>query len=170
MGNGLNRYTCRLFCHYRSGNPIDNFMLGIVRGRLAMPDLRELLAKPVDDSRMAALGTERKELRHRLVATQADYDNDLIDGVRYQAKIAKIQDRAEGGTGRRGEAARAVRAGFRARSRGPRGCLRRGRPRHPAARHRLARGRDTAPRPARITHLRRRQRLGKLAVVAVFAN
>lgn len=93
MGNGLNRYTCRLFCHYRSGNPLDNFVLGIVRDRLAMPDLRELLAKPVDDSQMAALGTERKELRHRLVATQADYDNDLIDGVRYKAKVGKIQDR-----------------------------------------------------------------------------
>lgn len=93
MGNGLNRYTCRLFCHYRSGNPIDSFVLEVVRGRLALSDLRDLLAKPVNESRMAELETERKELRHRIAATQADYDNDLIDGVRYKAKVAKIEHR-----------------------------------------------------------------------------
>lgn len=93
MGNGLNRYTCRRTCHYRSGKPIDNYVLAIVRGRLAFPDLRELLAKPVDESRMAELSAERKDLRHRVVATQADYDNDLIDGQRYKVKVAKIEAR-----------------------------------------------------------------------------
>lgn len=93
MGNGLNRYTCRSFCHYRSGKRIDDYVLAIVRGRLAFPDLRGLLTKPVDESRMAELSAERKDLRHRIVATQADYDNDLIDGLRYKAKIAKIEAR-----------------------------------------------------------------------------
>lgn len=93
MGNGLNRYTCRSFCHYRSGKPVDDYVLAIVRGRLAFPDLRELLAKPVDESRMAELSAERKELRHRIVATQTDYDNDLIDGLRYKAKVGKIEAR-----------------------------------------------------------------------------
>lgn len=93
MGNGLNRYTCRSFCHYRSGKPIDDYVEAIVRGRLAFPDLRSLLIKPVDESRMAELRDERKDLRHRIAATQADYDNDLIDGLRYKAKVAKIEAR-----------------------------------------------------------------------------
>ena len=93
MGNGLNRYTCRSTCHYRSGAPIDDYVRAIVRGRLAMPDLRELLVKPIDESRMAELGAQRKEARHRLAATQADYDNDLIDGLRYKAKVGKIEAR-----------------------------------------------------------------------------
>ena len=93
MGNGLNRYTCRSFCHYRSGKPIDDYVLAIVRGRLALPDLRGLLTKPVDESRMAELGAERSELRHRIATTQADYDNDLIDGLRYKAKVDKIEAR-----------------------------------------------------------------------------
>ncbi len=93
MGNGRNRYTCRSFCYYRSGKPIDAYVLAIVRGRLALPDLRGLLTKPVDESRMAELSAERTDLRHRIAATQADYDNDLIDGLRYKAKVGKIEAR-----------------------------------------------------------------------------
>ncbi len=87
------RYTCRSFCYYRSGKPIDNYVLAIVRGRLAFPDLRDLLTKPADESRMSELRAERKDLRHRIAATQADYDNDLIDGLRYKAKVDKIEAR-----------------------------------------------------------------------------
>jgi site-specific DNA recombinase len=55
MGNGLNRYTCRDACYYRSAKPIDDFVLAIVRGRLALPDLRELMVKPVDEGRLREL-------------------------------------------------------------------------------------------------------------------
>lgn len=92
-GTGRNRYTCRSFCYYRSGKSIDEYVRAIVRGRLALPDLRDLLTKPADESRMAELGAERKDLRHRLTATQADYDNDLIDGLRYKTKVGKIEAR-----------------------------------------------------------------------------
>jgi len=50
-----------------------------------------MLAKPADKTRLAELAEERKELDHRIKATQADYDADLIDGRRYKAKTAKLQ-------------------------------------------------------------------------------
>lgn len=95
MGNGMNRYTCRNTCFYRSAKPIDDFVVAVVRGRLALPDLRELLVKPLDESELAELAAERKQLRHRLKATEADYDNDVIDGRRYKAKTEKITARLD---------------------------------------------------------------------------
>lgn len=93
MGNGANRYTCRNTCFYRSARPIDGYVLAIIRGRLALPDLRELLVKPVDESELAALTAERKELRHRLHTFEADYDAGLIDGRRMKAATEKVEAR-----------------------------------------------------------------------------
>lgn len=93
MGNGFNRYTCRHTCYYRSARPVDEYVLAVVRGRLALPDLRELLAKPVDESKLAELTTERQELRHRLKRFEADYDAGLIDGRRYNTAVAKAEAR-----------------------------------------------------------------------------
>lgn len=90
MRNGLNRYTCRHTCYYRSAAPVDDYVLRLVRARLAMPDLRELLVRPVDEDRLRALAAERSDLRHRLQVTEADYDEDLIDGRRFRAKTEKI--------------------------------------------------------------------------------
>lgn len=90
MGSGLHRYTCRNFCHYRSGRPIDEYVVGVVRARLGQPDLRELLARPVDEGRLAELAKERTRLRESLARTEADYDADLIDGRRYRTKTEKL--------------------------------------------------------------------------------
>ena len=95
MGNGFNRYTCRNVCYYRSARPVDDFVLRVIRGRLALPDLRELLAKPVDEGKLRELAAERKQLRLSLEATEADYDNDVIDGRRYKAKTEKLTARLE---------------------------------------------------------------------------
>jgi site-specific DNA recombinase len=95
MGNGLNRYTCRNVCFYRSARPIDEYVLAIIRGRLALPDLRELLVKPVDESKLAELAAERKQLRHQLAQTEADYDADLIDGRRFKTKTEKLNARLD---------------------------------------------------------------------------
>jgi len=84
-------YTCRAFCYYRTRQAIDDYVLAVIRGRLGRPDLREMLAKPADKTRLAELAAERKELDHRIKATQADYDADLIEGTRYKAKTAKLQ-------------------------------------------------------------------------------
>jgi len=93
MGNGLNRYTCRHTCYYRSARPVDEYVLAVIRGRLALPDLRELLVKPVDESKLAALTVERKELRHRMKTFEADYDAGLIDGRRLKAATDKTEAR-----------------------------------------------------------------------------
>lgn len=95
MGNGLNRYTCRHTCHYRSARPVDAYVLAVVRGRLALPDLRDLLVRPVDRSALTALVTERKDLRNRLAAFEADYDAGLIDGRRLHAATDKTQARLD---------------------------------------------------------------------------
>lgn len=94
-GSGLNRYTCRTFCFYRSAEPIDSMVLAVIRGRLALPDLKELLARPVDESRLAELAAERKDLRHRLEQTEADYDADLIDGRRFKSKTETLNARLD---------------------------------------------------------------------------
>jgi DNA invertase Pin-like site-specific DNA recombinase len=93
IGAGLARYTCRHNCHYRSGRPIDDLVLAVVRGRLAMPDLRELLAKPADKDRLRALATERKDLDLRLGRFQSDYDAGLIDGRRLHAATTRTEAR-----------------------------------------------------------------------------
>lgn len=95
MGNGLNRYICRNSCHYRSAKPVDDYVLRVIRGRLALPDLRELLAKPADESALRKLADERTQVRHSLTATEADYDNDVIDGRRFKAKTEKLLARLE---------------------------------------------------------------------------
>lgn len=93
LGGGLHRYTCRDTCHYRSGRPVDDFVLAVIRGRLAMPDLRELLVKPADESELAALNAERVELRQRLEVFAHDYDEGLIDGRRLHAATTKVEAR-----------------------------------------------------------------------------
>lgn len=91
MGNGLNRYTCRNTCFYRSARPVDEYVLAVVRGRLAMPDLRELLAQPVDKLELARLAVDRERLRLRIQAFEADYDAGLIDGRRLKVATEKVQ-------------------------------------------------------------------------------
>lgn len=96
MGNtAVTRYTCRHTCFYRSAKPIDDFVLAVIRARLAMPDLADLLAKPADEARSAELAAQRKQLMGRLEQTHRDYDDDLIDGRRYKAKTEKIRAELE---------------------------------------------------------------------------
>lgn len=90
---GHPRYTCRNLCFYRSGEPIDDFVLQVVRGRLARPDLADLLPRRKDDGEAAALAAERAELRARLEVHEHDYDEGHIDGRRYAAAVAKVEAR-----------------------------------------------------------------------------
>jgi DNA invertase Pin-like site-specific DNA recombinase len=95
LGAGMNRYTCRHTCFYRSGKPVDDFVLAVIRGRLALPDLRDLLARPVDEAEMASLSAERNDIRNRLATFEADYDAGLIDGRRLKAATDKASARLE---------------------------------------------------------------------------
>lgn len=103
IGPGTNRYTCRHACFYRTGPAIDEFVLAVVHRRLAMPDLRDLLVKPADEGRLKALTAELATLRQRVAQVEADYDADLIDGLRFKTKTDKL--RAEMDAVQRGQAA-----------------------------------------------------------------
>lgn len=61
---------------------MDEYVLANIRGRLAMPDLKDALVKPVDATRLAELASQRKTLTQRIQRFEADYDAGLIDGRR----------------------------------------------------------------------------------------
>lgn len=93
LGAGLHRYTCREACFYRSGTPVDDYVLRVIRGRLARPDLADLLVKPADEAALKELRDERNDLDHRLSVIESDYDEGLIDGRRYATAVEKARAR-----------------------------------------------------------------------------
>lgn len=91
LGGGKHRYTCRENHFYRSGAPVDDYVLAVLRGRLARPDLAGLVVKKADKEKMAGLTRQRNELDDRLATIEADYDEGLIDGRRYAAAVERVQ-------------------------------------------------------------------------------
>lgn len=91
IGQGLHRYTCRHNCFYRSGAPIDDYVVRVIRARLARPDLVALIVRRADAGEVATLNATRKDLRDRIKGFEADYDNSLIDGRRYRAAVQKAE-------------------------------------------------------------------------------
>lgn len=91
LGGGKHRYTCRENHFYRSGAPVDHYVLAVIRGRLAQPDLSALVVKEADKDKMADLNRQRNELDDRLAAIESDYDEGLIDGRRYAAAVERVQ-------------------------------------------------------------------------------
>jgi len=85
------RYQCRL--HFtRSQTHIDNLVLKLIRGRLAMPDLRDLLQADTESSEALDV---LKALQERLQLIAEDYDAGLIDGQRYAIASQKIRTQIE---------------------------------------------------------------------------
>lgn len=91
MRAGSRVYECRAKCYMRSIKPVDELVLGIMRERLARPDLAELLARPQDNTKAKELAATRKALQARLATVEADYDAGLIDGRRLAAASARIK-------------------------------------------------------------------------------
>lgn len=85
-----NRYRCPTGCLTRTQAPVDAMVLAVVRGRLARPDLRDLLT-PVESPEGRAVAKQIKALRARLVRISDDYDADVIDGQRHKTATAKVQ-------------------------------------------------------------------------------
>lgn len=86
------RYRCPNGCITRSGGPIDKFVLAVIRGRLAKPDVAKLIA-PHDSAEARRLEAQARTIDGRLKRIENDYDNDNIDGPRY--KVATEKARAE---------------------------------------------------------------------------
>ncbi|MBM7861783.1 DNA invertase Pin-like site-specific DNA recombinase [Lentzea nigeriaca] len=85
-----NRYRCPRGCLTRAQDGIDQFVLDVVRGRLARPDLADLLA-PEESEEARTVGKEVKRLRARLRRISDDYDAELIDGHRYKVATSKVE-------------------------------------------------------------------------------
>jgi site-specific DNA recombinase len=85
------RYRCPAGGHItRMGESIDAFVRGVIRARLARPDVADLLAVPDTDA-AKRLSARIEGLRFRLGKIEADYDADLIDGRRYAVATEKVQ-------------------------------------------------------------------------------
>jgi len=85
------RYACREGHFYRAGEPVDALVLAVLRERLGMPDLAEILATEADAGTLAELASHRKDLQHRLAVIESDYDSGLIDGRRYASAAERVQ-------------------------------------------------------------------------------
>jgi site-specific DNA recombinase len=89
-----NRYRCRSGCLTRAQHGVDDLVLRVVRGRLARPDLADLIA-PEDTAEARKIGREVKRLRARLTRIAGDYDAGHIDGHRYAVATEKARAELE---------------------------------------------------------------------------
>lgn len=89
-GTGRSRYNCRDGCFRRNGDHVDGYVLAVIRGRLALPDLQQLLVRPTDEAELATLTAERDQLQNRLATVESDYDEGHIDGRRYREAREKV--------------------------------------------------------------------------------
>ncbi|ABL80607.1 MULTISPECIES: recombinase family protein [unclassified Nocardioides] len=94
------RYRCPDAHLMRSRGQVDDFVLRVVRARLARPDLRDLLASSNDDE-SASLTAEIEDQRRRLAAIEHDYDEGHIDGRRYAEASGKARARLDAAQARR---------------------------------------------------------------------
>lgn len=81
------RYRCAGHV-MRSREQIDDFVVEVVRRRLALPDLKDLLPS-ADEPRMKEIKVEIDEHRARIRRAQRDYDSELIEGF----DLKRIRDR-----------------------------------------------------------------------------
>lgn len=85
------RYRCHAGGHItRMSKSIDTFVRGVIRARLALPDVANLLAVPDTDAAKLLL-VQIKGLRARLEKIETDYDAGLIDGRRYNVASEKVR-------------------------------------------------------------------------------
>jgi DNA invertase Pin-like site-specific DNA recombinase len=84
------RYRCPNGCLSRSREPVDKFVLAVVRGRLAKPDVAKLI-EPHDSAEAKRLAARAKTLDTRLKIVENDYDEGNIDGRRFKVASDKIQ-------------------------------------------------------------------------------
>ncbi|MGE9806929.1 recombinase family protein [Janibacter sp. G1551] len=78
------RYRCRGGGHVtRRQAPVDEYVLNVIAGRLARPDVSDLAAPATEST--APLLEEVERIRKRLTRNDSDYDAGYIDGPRYKA-------------------------------------------------------------------------------------
>jgi DNA invertase Pin-like site-specific DNA recombinase len=85
-----NRYHCPNGCLTRSQWNIDDFVIDVIRARLARPDAADLLT-PEDSAEAKEIAADVGRLRARLAHIEEDYDAGNIDGHRYKVATEKVQ-------------------------------------------------------------------------------
>lgn len=83
------RYRCKDAHINRARGPVDQFVIDVIAERLGRDDIASLLAPT--ESAIAPLLDEVTRLRARLETVNAEYDADIIDGVRWKAKSNRIK-------------------------------------------------------------------------------
>lgn len=84
------RYRCPHCLFTRSRSHIDAYVLAVVRARLAQPDVADLLA--VDhEPEVKELTAQIQRLRDRLERVNQDYDEGIIDGLRYRTAAERVR-------------------------------------------------------------------------------
>lgn len=83
------RYRCPEAHVTRARPDIDTFVVAAVRARLGRADLASLLPR-ADSEEVARLTAEVTRLERRVQRIQADYDAELIDGLRYKVATEKV--------------------------------------------------------------------------------
>lgn len=85
------RYWCPVGGHVLRSLPrVDEFVVAVIRARLALPDAARLVS-PVDDAAIAQIDAQARDLRARLATIESDYDGGLIDGRRFAVASDKAQ-------------------------------------------------------------------------------
>lgn len=85
-----NRYRCPRGCLTRSQRAIDDFVLRVVRGRLAKHDLAKLISS-AGSAEHDELGRQVRRLLARLAEIDDDYDAGHIDGRRHKVATEKVR-------------------------------------------------------------------------------
>lgn len=83
------RYRCPGACVLRTREPIDEFVVKLVRARLGRADLTDLMPR-TDSAEVGRLNTRITQLEGRMRRIEADYDAELIDGHRYKVATEKV--------------------------------------------------------------------------------
>lgn len=83
------RYRCPDAHLTKVGASVDEFVIGVIRAKLADPLLGRVLVEPAD-GKGQDLAKEVARLRGRLATVEADYDAGNIDGRRFKTASAKI--------------------------------------------------------------------------------
>ena len=89
MHSGDRSYRCDGHVN-RTRNKVDRYVLEVIRQRLALADLKDLLVK-TDEPRLKEIEQELAVQRGHLAQTDHDYMDNLIDGRLHKQKADKLQ-------------------------------------------------------------------------------
>lgn len=91
-------YRCRSGGHFaRKAEPIDDYVTGVIIGRLSMPDAAVLFQeKPKEDAERGDLRDQAQALRTRLDSLAVDFADGAITSEQLRTATARLRERLDG--------------------------------------------------------------------------